>query len=112
MAEVFYGGVDVVSREATKNAQAILRMREEHQKVISSELGGNAFALPLLDFLFEQPLVTISTVERKLKCVCVTASKLVEHFIRLRLLKEVTGHRRNRRYRYEPYLAPFEPSRA
>jgi Fic family protein len=81
-------------------------------KVIASELGGNALALPLLDFLFEQPLVTISTVERKLKCVYVTASKLVEHFVRLGLLKEITGHRRNRRYRYEPYLALFEPSRA
>jgi len=108
----FVRGVDMVSREATNNAQAILRMREEHQRVIASELGGNAFAQPLLDFLFEQPLVTIPTVERKLKCVYVTASKLVEHFIRFGLLKEITGHRRNRRYRYEPYLALFEPSRA
>ena len=103
----FVRGVGEVSREATETAQAILQMREEHRRVIGAELGGNAFALPLLDLLFEQPLVTISIVEQRLKCVYVTASKLVEQFVRLGLLKEITGHRRNRRYRYEPYLALF-----
>jgi Fic family protein len=104
----FVRGVGEVSREATETAQAILRMREEHRRIIGAELGGNAFALPLLDLLFEQPLVTISIVEQRLKCVYVTASKLVEQFVRLGLLKEITGHRRNRRYRYEPYLALFQ----
>jgi Fic family protein len=103
----FVRGVGEVSREATETAQAILKMREEHRQAIAAKLGGNAFALPLLDLLFEQPLMTISIVEQKLKCVYVTASKLVEHFVRLGLLKEITGHRRNRRYRYEPYLALF-----
>ncbi|MGE5206762.1 MAG: Fic family protein [Chlamydiota bacterium] len=105
----FVRGVAAVSREATETAQAILRMREEHRQVITAELGGNAFALPLLDFLFEQPLVTISVVEQRLKCVYVTAGKLVEQFARLGLLKEITGYRRNRRYRYEPYLTLFQP---
>jgi len=103
----FVRGVGEVSREATETAQAILKMREEHRRVIGAELGGNAFALPLLDLLFEHPLVTISIVEQRLKCVYVTASKLVEQFERLGLLKEITGHRRNRRFRYEPYLALF-----
>lgn len=103
----FVRGVGEVSREATETAQAILRMREEHRQMITTKLGGNAFALPLLDFLFEQPLITISTVEQKLKCVYVTASKVVEQFVELGLLKEITGHRRNRRYRYEPFLALF-----
>ncbi len=103
----FVRGVGEVSREATETAQAILKMREENRQAIAAKLGGNAFALSLLDLLFEQPLVTISIVEQRLKCVYVTASKLVEHFVQLELLKEITGHRRNRRYRYEPYLALF-----
>ncbi len=38
----------------------------------------------------------------------VTANKLVDQFVDLRLLKEVTGQQRNRRHRYEPYVALFE----
>ena len=103
----FVRGVDEVSCEAIDTAKAILRIRDEHREIIGAAMGGNAFAMPLLDYLFEQPLVTISTVEKRLKCVYVTASKLVEHFVRLGLLKEITGQRRNRRYRYEAYLALF-----
>jgi Fic family protein len=106
----FVRGVGEVSGEATETAKNILQMREEHRQLIARELGGNAFALPLLDFLFEQPLVTISIVERRLNCVYVTAAKVVEQFVRLGLLSEITGNRRNRQYRYEPYLKLFQPS--
>ena len=37
-----------------------------------------------------------------------TANNLVDQFVVLALLKEITGQQRNRRYRYEPYLALFE----
>ncbi len=74
----FVRGVDEVSREATETAKTILQMREKHWSVIAKELAGNAFASPLLDFLLEPPLVTISIVEKRLKCVYVTAPKIVE----------------------------------
>jgi len=106
----FVRGVDEVSREATDTAKKILQMRDEHRLSITKELVGNAFASPLLDFLFEQPLVTISIVERRLKCAYVTAAKVVEQFVRLALLREITGNRRNRQFLYEPYLNLFQPS--
>lgn len=104
----FVRGVEQVSREATETARAILSLRDQHRQTIADKLGGNAFRPPLLDMLFEQPLVTVRMVEQRLKCSYVTASKLLDKFVWLGLLKEITGHRRNRRYRYVPYLALFE----
>jgi hypothetical protein len=49
-------------------------------------------------------------VEQRLNCVFVTADKVVNRFVRLGLLEEVTGFQRNRRFRYAPYLALFEPA--
>ena len=73
-------------------------------------MGGSAAGLRLLDFLFEQPLISVRLVEQHLHCSYVTARKLVEQFVELDLVRETTGWQRNRRYRYEPYLALFEPS--
>ena len=76
------------------------------------EVTATHYDLLLLEYLFEQPIVTIRMVEQRLNCVFVTADKVVNRFVRLGLLEEVTGFQRNRRFRYAPYLALFEPARA
>ncbi|HMD97012.1 MAG TPA: Fic family protein [Terriglobia bacterium] len=105
----FVRGVDEVSQEATETARTILNLREGHRQTIAAKLAGSANGLQLLDALFEQPVVTIRRVEQRLGCVYAAASKLVDQFVGLGLLEEVTGFQRNRRFRYEPYLALFEP---
>jgi DeoR/GlpR family transcriptional regulator of sugar metabolism len=63
----------------------------------------------LLDYLFEQPVVTVRMVEKRLGCTFATANKFVDQFEQLAILKKVAhGVMRNRRFRYDPYLALFE----
>lgn len=105
----FLRGVSEVSEAATTTARAILKLREEHRQMIMEKLGTTASnALRLLDFLFEQPIITVRVVEKHLQSSYVTAGKLVDQLVELGLLRETTGYQRNRRYRYEPYLALFE----
>lgn len=79
------------------------------QLAIAQKIGGSNYGLRLLDLLFEQPIVNVRLVENYLQCAYVTASKIVDQFMDLGLLHEVTGWQRNRLYRYEPYPALFEP---
>lgn len=104
----FLRGVFEVSQAATATARSILRLREEHRQVIGEGLVGSTNGLRLLDRLYEQPITTIRLVERHLGCAYVTASKLIDRFVELGLLREITGGQRNRLYRYEPYLELFE----
>lgn len=109
----FVRGVREVSREATETARAILRLREKHRRVLSEKLTREKPATApydflLLEYLFEQPIVTVRMVGQRLSCAFVTADKVVNRFIKLGLLEEATGFRRNRRFRYAPYLALFE----
>ncbi|MFB6287140.1 MAG: Fic family protein [Candidatus Bipolaricaulia bacterium] len=106
----FLRGVAEVSDAATETARAILELRERHRATVSETLSNNAYALPLLDYLFEVPIVSVRMVERHLDCAFATANKLVEQFVALGLLSEITGGKRNRRFRYDPYLALFEAS--
>lgn len=64
----------------------------------------------LFDYLYEQPIVNVRLVEKRLKSSFVTANKLVDQLVKLEILQETTGGQRNRRYSYVPYLMLFESS--
>ena len=109
----FVRGVYEVSRAATETARNILGLREEHRRLLSEKMAQEKFAgasydLTFLEYLFEQPIVTVRMAEEHLNCAFVTANKVVERFVKLGLLEEMTGFQRNRRFRYAPYLAMFE----
>lgn len=107
----FLKGVGEVSRSATETARRILELRQKHQALIRGKATNQAKAVALLDYLFEQPIVNVRLVEQHVKCAFVTADKLLKQFVKLGIVKEVTGGQRNRRYEYTPYLALFEPQR-
>ena len=96
----FLRGVFEVSQAATATARKILTLREEHRERVKQPA--------LLDYLFEQPIVSIQMVQDRLVCTPPTAGKYVEQFVEVGILRETTGNQRNRRYRYDPYLALFE----
>jgi Fic family protein len=105
----FLRGVHEVGHQATDTSRAILELRERNRKTIAQTLGGNVLGVQLLEYLFEQPVVTVRMVEKKLDCSFATANKLVDQFARLAILKKVShAALRNRRFRYGPYLALFE----
>jgi Fic family protein len=105
----FLKGVAEVSRSATENARRILNLREKHQGLIFTKVANQAKAIGLLDYLFEQPIVTVRLVEEHLQCAFVTAGRLLDQFADLGIVSEITGGQRNRRYEYSPYMALFEP---
>jgi Fic family protein len=112
----FLRGVHEVSQEATDRGRRILALREEHRRALSEKLAQEKLAATpyeflFLEYLFEQPIVTIRMAEQHLNCVFVTADKVVNRFVKLGLLEEIPGFQRNRRFRYAPYLALFEPVR-
>lgn len=101
----FLRGIAETASEATETAGAILRLREEHD-IATRDLPVNASRL--LDHLYQQPLVTANAVETALHVSWPTANKLLSEFVDRRILDETTGQKRNRIYRYRPYLELFD----
>ncbi len=106
----FLRGLAEVSKSATETACAIMNLREKHRQLISEKMAGRAaLGLKLLDYLFQQPLLSIPLVEKRLGCAFVTANKIMAQLEELKVVRETTGWQRNRRYRYDPYLALYDP---
>jgi hypothetical protein len=53
-------------------------------------------------------MVDINLVSRELEVTFATANKLVEQLERLEIIIETTGRKRDRIFRFEPYLRLFE----
>jgi cell filamentation protein, protein adenylyltransferase len=105
----FLRGVANTADEATTTAERIFELRERHRALVLE--GTGAKGLKLLSALFQQPLVNVNRVSQTVEVTFPTANRLVGRFEELGLLREVTGQRRSRLFRYEPYLRLFdEPS--
>jgi Fic family protein len=104
----FLRGVAEVSAEATETARRILAMREEHRRLVTEHFGrAAANGHRLLDLLCERPIISSKQVQEHLGVTAVGADGLVARLTKLGLVLEITGQKRNRRWRYEPYVALF-----
>ena len=64
-------------------------------------------ALKLLSLLFASPIVNVNFVSSHIGVTFATANKLIGRFEEIGLVREMTGQRRSRRFRYEPYWRLF-----
>ncbi len=102
----FLKGVELTAKEAANTAQAIIKLRQKLHNGVR-EVNGGQKQLDLLDLLFETPITNVQFVNRHLNVSLPTANSLVNKFEQLGILTEITGFRRNRKFRFEPYLQLF-----
>lgn len=61
----------------------------------------------LLDYLFQQPIVDAEMVSAETKISLVSSYKLIDDFVRLKILREMTGAKRNRLFIFDEYFTLF-----
>ena len=106
----FLRAVRETARTGVATFQAILRLRAdaEHRVLELGQRAGNARRT--LTLLYRRPLVTVNDVAEHLEVTHPTANRLVGDLVRLGLLRESTGNRRNRRFVFFEYLSLFMPA--
>ena len=105
----FLRGVAEVSAQAADTARRILALREEHRSRIAEGLGraaGNGHRI--LQHLYEHPIVSVKQVQDLIGTTFAAANQIVHRLEATGILKEITGHARHRRFRYEQYVRLFE----
>jgi Fic family protein len=100
----FLRGVEEVSTSAENTAQRILELRERLGKAGDLTRTGR----DLVRLLFSRPIITVNTAAKALGCTFATANSIMARLADQDVLQEMTGQRRNRRFRFRPYLDLFE----
>ncbi|MFZ4778229.1 MAG: Fic family protein, partial [Terrimicrobiaceae bacterium] len=104
----FLRGITSVSHEATETARRILALREDHRTAVTSHLGraaGNGHRV--LESLYQRPILSVAEVQSLTGTTFTAANNLVSRLVKLGILQEATGYKRNRVFRYQPYIAIF-----
>jgi Fic family protein len=102
----FLTGVATVAREAEQTARRIVELREELRRAAQSA-DKSVNTLILLDHLFEQPIINVKAAQERLGVSFPAANAIVSDLQEVGILTEVTGGRRNRMFRFDPYLDLF-----
>lgn len=85
-----------------------MQLREDHGERLIGNLGkGAENGLRLLESLCQRPILTVANVADLLEISPQAANTLADRFEILGLVNEITGQKRNRVFRYDPYIALF-----
>jgi Fic family protein len=100
----FLRGVAQVSEAASETAQKILKLRES----TGSQTYLTKTGIELVHLLFQRPIITVNAAASHLDCTFATANSIMSTLQKNGVLQEITGQRRNRKFRFRPYLELFE----
>lgn len=109
MGEVFLIGIIETCASSNQTMKGILELKKICEETRIYSLGKKVnTAKILLDYLFQQPIVDAEMVANQTKVSLVSSYKLLGDFVRLKILKEMTGAKRNRLFVFEEYFTLFK----
>jgi Fic family protein len=108
----FLVAVIETSKKGILTFQKILKLKEEVEGKRIVTLGKKISAAnELMSLLYKTPYVTAADIMQRLKVTAPTANALIKDFVRLGILKELTGRKRNRMFFFMEYIRLFTDGR-
>ena len=92
----FLQGIIWTSESALETIKKVLAIAETHKQLLLQKKVSSPLAIALLDHLFRKPHLSVQEVSSHLHISHQTAQHLVNQFVELNILKEVTGKKRDR----------------
>ena len=103
----FLAGVLEISRKGRDTFQSVLALRHEMDALVVT-LGKRApNARAAMDLLYRKAIISAKDLEKELGVSTPTAQALVQDFVRIGILEEITGQPRYRLYVFDRYLKIF-----
>lgn len=106
----FLDGVAMTANQAVETSKKIIKLKEEDSRKIMSLGRSSGKANLVFNYLFRTPILTIRDVERVTGLKNPNALSLTRKMLDIGILKEVTGRKRNKIFRYEKYVNLFDNS--
>lgn len=104
----FLEGVRQTSENSIQTFRAIIALRHECEEKILTASGKIKTSKDFLQYLYSNPMVDSQLVANVLAIGRTTAIRLIDEFIKLGILEELTGYKRNRVFAFSKYVELFK----
>lgn len=104
----FLEAVAVTAEQAVETSKKILKLRSDGLNKILSLGRSTPKATLVFNSLFHTPLTTIKDIERITGLKNPNALALIQKLVKLEILKEITGRKRNKVFSYQQYIKLFD----
>ncbi len=106
----FLVGVIETSKESIQVFKEIIALKNNIETVrlpkLKSKIGNGQL---LMNQLFQIPITDSKQVSERLQISASTANRLIQDLIDLKILIELTGYKRNRKFMFKEYFKIFQP---
>jgi Fic family protein len=104
----FLVAVIETSKKGVSTFRSILKLKEEIDEKLMAKVGKRLpKARDLVNYLYGNPVITISDATNYLKVHSTTSTSVIEELIKIGVLIETTGGKRNRIFEFHEYLNLF-----
>ncbi len=103
----FLEGVRSTSENSIQTFKSIIKLRNEAEDAIVSLGKKQMLAKAFLQYLFSKPITEATDVANNLGISVSTAIRLIDDFVKLGIIVEITGFKRNRIFSFENYIKLF-----
>ncbi|MDI9363395.1 MAG: Fic/DOC family N-terminal domain-containing protein [Flavobacterium sp.] len=103
----FLEGVRSTAENSIQTFKDIIVLRQHCEHQIMTLGKKQLLAKQLLQYLYKEPITDAASISKELGINISTALRLVNDFIKLNIITELTGYKRNRVFAFENYLKLF-----
>ena len=89
---------------AIESTKEILSLQNKDQELLWEKGISSPSAVKLLNKLFYTPIISVNYVAKEFGVSYPTASQLINRFVSIGILKEITGQKRSKRFVYSKYM--------
>jgi len=103
----FLEGIRVTAENSIQTFKDIIALRASVETKIITLGKKQMLAKNMLQYLYSEPITDMQSIATALNVSVPTVSRLLNDFVRLEILVELTGFKRNRVFAFEQYLKLF-----
>ncbi len=101
----FLKGVEITAKHSIGVLIETLDLKKSLTKKIQEKTGSRSVNnIKMFERLFETPFIRVEDVKTELLVSATTAKNIVDDLVRVDILDELTGNKRNRLFAFKPYL--------